>query len=478
MKWSKAIVAAGLAGVMAVSMTACGDNSNSSSSTAKSDSTPKTESGSESDGKELSYANIELGKDYTDLEVGIKVLTHRTDLLDADYPGKGWDEYLEEFNKEYPGIQITTEGITDYAQDSLLRLQGGDWGDVMMIPEVDRTDLDTYFLSFGDLESVSEQVKYPTRWLYNGNVYGIPTTAVGRGVLYNKKVFKDAGITETPGTTEELLEALKAVKEKTDAIPLYTNYAAGWTMSAWDDYIAITATGDNTYKNQVLAHAKDPFSDPGDGTHPYNVYKLLWDAVEEGLIEDDYTTTDWEGSKGMLNNGEIGCMVLGSWAYTQMQQAGPNPDDIGYMPFPMSIDGKQYSPADPDYCYGINADADKDHQAAAMVFIKWMTEKSGYSYNEGGLPLAVGDEKYPEVYDDFIANDVEFLVDEPAVEGEEDLLNALNADSELMVCAGGNDKVQELIEHAANKDMSFDDLMNEWNQKWSDAQEANDVEVK
>ena len=34
--------------------------------------------------------------------------------------------------------------------------------------------------------------------------------------------------------------------------------------------------------------------------------------LRDGLIEDDYTTTDWEGCKGMLNRGEIGCMVLGS----------------------------------------------------------------------------------------------------------------------------------------------------------------------
>ena len=45
---------------------------------------------------------------------------------------------------------------------------------------------------------------------------------------------------------------------------------------------------------------------------------------------------------GMINNGQIGCMVLGSWAVVQMQEAGDNADDIGYMPFPITVDGKQY----------------------------------------------------------------------------------------------------------------------------------------
>lgn len=47
-----------------------------------------------------------------------------------------------------------------------------------------------------------------------------------------------------------------------------------------------------------------------------------------------------------------------------------------------------------------------------------------------------------------------------------------------MIAANGNDKIQEIIEHASNKDKSFDDIMKEWNQKWSDAQEMDGVEVK
>ncbi len=81
-------------------------------------------------------------------------------------------------------------------------------------------------------------------------------------------------------------------------------------MGAWDAYIGNNATGDNTYMNQKLVHTKDPFQNYGDDTHAYAVYKILYDAVADGLIEDDFATTDWEGCKGMINNGEIGCMVL------------------------------------------------------------------------------------------------------------------------------------------------------------------------
>ena len=418
------------------------------------------------------YADITLGEDYTDLETTITVFNHRTDLDSEDYGGVTWKEYLDAFHEMYPGIEVDITTDTNYADDALTHLQSGDYETVMMIPAVDKADLSIYFMSFGDLDTMSGLINYASQWAYEDEVYGIPSTATAQGIVYNKKVFEEAGITELPKTPDEFIDALKKIKENTDAIPLYTNYAAGWTMGAWDAYIGGNATGDAAYLNQKLLHEKDPFRDYGDGTHPYAVYKILYDAVAEGLIEDDYTTTDWEGCKGMINNGEIGCMVLGSWAYPQMEAAGPNAEDIGYMPFPISVDGQQYAAAGPDYCFGINVNASEDEKNAALVFVKWMTEESGFSYNEDGLPIVAGSD---ETKLDFA--DVIFVQDEPAVAGEEDLLNELNMESELNINNGGNTKIQEIIEHASNGDMEFDDIMAEWNALWSDAQESCGVEV-
>ena len=376
----------------------------------------------------------------------------------------------------YPNIKVNVETVTDYAETSLLRLQSGDyWGDIMMIPAVDNGELSTYFYDYGSLDTMESLVRFANSEMYDGEVYGIASTGNAQGIVYNKKVFEEAGITALPKTPDEFMTDLQMIKDNTDAIPLYTNYAAGWTMGAWDAYIGGSATGDSTYLNQKLAHTKDPFSDPGDGTHAYNVYKILYDAVAGGLTEDDYTTTDWEGCKGMINNGEIGCMVLGSWAYTQMRDAGDNGADIGYMPFPITVDGKQYASSGADYAWGINKDADDTNLQASIIFVKWMTEKSGFSYNEGGMPIALDDDNWPEVYSAF--DGIDYVSDDSALEGEEDLLTDLNSDSELNINNSGDSKIQELIEHAANGDESFDDIMNDWNQKWTDAQDAEGVEV-
>ena len=186
-------------------------------------------------------------------------------------------------------------------------------------------------------------------------------------------------------------------------------------------------------------------------------------------------TTDWESSKGMLNRGEIGCMVLGSWAYSQMQGAGDTPEDVGYMSFPITVDGKQYATSGPDYCFGINAKSSAENQAAAMVFVKFMTEQSGYSYNEGGIPICASDNNFPELYAAF--DGIEFVADLPALAGEDTLLSDLNTESELNVGNSGNTKIQKLIESAKSGDKNLDDIMNEWNQAWTDAQTDSSVEI-
>lgn len=471
------VLALGLAAILTFSLAGCGNSSATENTTADNTTEAVPEASTEEAGSEepvtegeLTYANIVLGESYKDVTTTIKWLTHRTDLIESGM----MDTYIASFNEMYPGIEVKVEGVTDYAEDALLRLSAGDWGDIMMIPAVDKGLLGEYYISYGSLDEMDQLINFATAWEYDKQVYGVPSTGNAQGIVYNKAVFEAAGVTAIPKTPEDFIAALQAIKDNTEAIPLYTNYAAGWTMGAWDAYIGGSATGQSDYINQELLHTAAPFADQGDGTHAYAVYKVLYDATANGLIEEDYTTTDWEGCKGMINRGEIGTMVLGSWAYSQMVEAGDHGEDIGYMSFPITVSGKQYASAGADYSYAININASADNQKAAMVFVKWMTEKSGFAYNEGGIPIDVNGE-YPALYEAF--DGIEFVSDDPAVEGEEDYLNMLNAESEININNGGDSKIQSIIEHASNSSKEFDDIMAEWNQKWSAAQETLEIEA-
>ena len=141
MKFKK-VLAVTLVAAMTMSMVACGGNETNDAVDNKkeTDAIVSDTEGNETGNQEetLSYANIVLGESYTDITTTIHVFNQRTDMAEASYPGKNWEAYIADFNELYPNITVEVETDTNYSEDSLLRLQSGDWGDIMMIPAVDR----------------------------------------------------------------------------------------------------------------------------------------------------------------------------------------------------------------------------------------------------------------------------------------------------------------------------------------------------
>ena len=406
-----------------------------------------------------SIDSIHLGTDYQNVTASIKVLTNRTDIVDTVYKG-----YAEQFMKLYPNITVEYEAVTDYEQALNLRLPTGDWGDICYIPtSVAKSEMSEYFSPLGDFATLNEIYNFLADKNYGGIQYGIPNGGTAGGVIYNKRIWKEAGIEKLPATPDEFLDCLQKIKDNTDAIPLYTNFAAGWPMGAWDQYIGVTATGDPDFMLGNLAHTKDPFAKKDDMSGPYAVYYTLYEAVSRKLVEDDPASSDWEASKGMINKGEIATMVLGSWAVEQCRGAGAAPEDVGYMPFPITVDGKRYASGDGNYSYAINNKATEENQIASMVYLKWLLEESTIFVDEGTIP-ALKSEPLPDSLSEF--DGVEILSNNPAIEGEENLFDDVNNESEVGI--NNNDYPDCEI---------LDTLMAEWNAKWTAAQESLGVDI-
>lgn len=395
----------------------------------------------------------------------ITVLTHRTDLLNSDFA-----DYAAAFEAKYPGTSVSFEAMEDYEGDVSTRLSTGDYGDVFMIPNtIPTNELADFCEPLGTIEELSET--YTEAYLYakqsGGTVYGLASGAnVSNGIAYNKKVFEDAGVTEIPRTPEDFLAALQKIKDKGDcANPYYTNTHDAWAISQWEG-CTHGMDGDADYINNTMANESDPFS---EGKPHYVVYKLLYDIIDQKLCEADPFTTEWEGSKTMIAKGEIGSMVMGSWAVSQFQEAATNaevdPDDIGYMPFPVtSSDGNQYVSASADYAYGINVNS--SNKATARAFIDYMLLESGYADKQGEISIVKG-AALPSTLSDFEGAD--FVIDNPATPENEGKWDEVHNESELGLWSGSDYQI-EIVEAAfGNVDKDFDTIMGEWNERWSAA---------
>lgn len=395
----------------------------------------------------------------SDISGEITFIHHRTDMNDNVFR----DEYIPRFNEKYPNVTVKLETMSDYEGQIRIRMNTEDYGDVLMIPgDIPAPDLGVFFEPLGSEEEMSKTYLFLNERAYDGTVYGIPINVNANGIVYNKKVFEAAGITAIPSTTDEFLEAMHKIKENTDAIPYYTNYAAGWALDQWEAH-RLSVAGDPEYVNFTMVNEGDPFL---PGKPHYIVYKLMYDLANQGLIEEDPLTTDWESSKPMMADGKIGAMVLGSWAISQIQAFADNPDDIGYMPFPHEVDGKVYASSGGDYKIAINVHS--KNKEAARAWLDWFIHESGYAQSQGSISPIIGDPT-PSTLDAFNELGVIYISDtpNPEQEGYTDLI-----DQEGEIGLWNPDFKQRIIEAAiGNRSESYDDIMNDLNTRWNQARE-------
>ena len=450
-----------LAGCSSSSTTAASPGSSSttaagpSSSSANASSAPSSSSTNASSAPATSANSADVAGDIT-------VLTNRTDL-DQDGTLK---EYAATFNKLYPKVSVKFQAITDYEGEVKTRMNTDDYGDVLLIPpSISRADYPKFFSPLGDATTLAKTYNWidtsTAGGKLDGPAFGLATFGNANGMVYNKKVWQQAGVTKDPASPAEFITDLQAIKTKTSAIPYYTNYHDGWPVQGWSGALGSATCDPNA--NAALATDKAPWS---QGKDIADVYSLLFTTAHDKLIEPDPTTTNWENSKVLMGTGKIGTMWLGSWAITQMQQAatkaGVSAADIGFMPFPAQKAGKFCAVTGPDYNQAINIHS--KNQAAARAWIDWFTDKSGFATDQGSIPTQKG-AALPATFADYTKIGVTYIELNQEQAG---LVSKIDNQSEVGFLSSPN-SAQQLVDvarGAAPGDMYS--VFAGWNSKWAD----------
>ncbi|MFJ8659659.1 ABC transporter substrate-binding protein [Streptomyces sp. NPDC093795] len=387
----------------------------------------------------------------------IKVLTQRTDLAQNGT----LEKYAAEFNKVYPKVKVTFDGITDYEGEVKIRMNTKEYGDVLFIPgAVAKNDYPKFFAPLGTAEELSKY-RFSDKAEVDGKVYGIAQFGTANGFVYNKKVWQQAGVTEWPKTPDEFLVGLKAIKDKTGATPYYTNFKDGWPLVQWTSNLGVVGCDDQA--SNALAGPVSPWK---AGSELHTTDGLLYNIVKQGLSEKDPSTTNWEASKTLLGEGKIATMMLGSWSITQMQDAakkvGGSAADIGFMPFPVQKDGEHCAALVSDYQQAVSVHS--KNKPAARAWVDWFTEKSGFAEKEG-VVSAVKSAPMPATLKEFVDNDV-MLFDRS--EAKTAVVNDIDEASEIGL--NKQDYRQKLIDTARGAAKgSLEDLFADLNKRWDEA---------
>ncbi|WP_286254162.1 extracellular solute-binding protein [Streptomyces graminofaciens] len=175
-----------------------------------------------------------------DERVTLKLVAADYGDSEANSSRKYWDALVEAYEKDHPNVRVDVSVHSWNDVDKKVK-------DMVAAGEApDLAQVGTYadYAAAGKLYEMSELLSIPVQANFLSSLaeagevdrvqYGIPFAASTRVLFYNKKLFKEAGITRAPRTWSELAtdaEALKAAGVKTPyALPLGPEEAQAETM--------------------------------------------------------------------------------------------------------------------------------------------------------------------------------------------------------------------------------------------------------
>ncbi|MEU3146508.1 MULTISPECIES: extracellular solute-binding protein [unclassified Streptomyces] len=166
--------------------------------------------------------------------------------------------------------------------------------------------------------------------VFDGKQYAAPWYFANRVVLYNKKVWADAGIEDTPKTRDEFYDALKTIGDKTDAEPIYL------PGQNWYHFVGLViGEGGELVRKDGDKHVSN-LDDPkvAAAMETYKKFQALSKAPKD---KDEATPQQGE----VFAKGDVGAFIGMGWEAGIAIEANPEIEkDIGYFTIPGTAAGQ------------------------------------------------------------------------------------------------------------------------------------------
>jgi len=371
---------AGLIGVIALVMGACGTAASPSPSTTQPSAAPPSTAAASPSTASTEPVTVEWWH------------------ITTGDPGKTvFQGIADAYTTAHPNVKINITILENEAFKTKLAtsLQSGEvpdlfqsWGGGIMAAQADAgalKDITADIASWKDTINPGALSIYT----YKGVQYGVPWDMGMIGVWYNKALFTKAGITAPPTTWDEYLAdvgKLKAAK----ITPLAIAGKDMWpSMHLWT-YLALRIGGGENMAQMVQTGnwSTDACTKAGDEVLKLNAL----DPYQAG-----FKAADYNAEAAAVGNGKAAMEVMGQWApAVQMDQSADKKglgDDLGWFPFPTVSGG---AGAATDGVGGGNGIAvGKNASPEALDFLKFFSSvENAKKINEAnfGLSPVIGTE--------------------------------------------------------------------------------------
>ncbi|MFE0512567.1 extracellular solute-binding protein [Streptomyces sp. NPDC058964] len=229
-----------------------------------------------------------------------------------------------------------------------------------------------YFLPLDGTDALADKDKFKSNLItqaqYEGKTYGVPFVTDTLAFVYNKALFKKAGITEAPKTWAELKSDAAKVKAKAGV--------DGYWGSTQAYYAQSFLYGEGT--DTVDASAKKITVNSAAAKKAYGTWLSLFSG--KGLHKADTTADAYAHIQDAFVNGKVASIIQGPWEITNFYKGSAFKDqsNLGIATVPAGSTGKAGAPTG-GHNLSVYAGSDKAHQTAALKFVNFMTSAKSQS---------------------------------------------------------------------------------------------------
>ncbi|OOE02677.1 ABC transporter substrate-binding protein [Anoxybacillus kestanbolensis] len=266
-------------------------------------------------------------KDSSSGKVKIEFFHYKSEAKDT------FDKLIAKFEKENPNIDVVNANPPDAETVLKTRVAKRDIPDIVAIganstfAELSKAGVFVDVTNAPELDSIQPAYIDMLRDVTGlEKVYAIPYAANADGIIYNKTIFNELGLT-VPKTWDELIAVAEKVKAA-GKTPFYFTFKDAWTTLPAYNALAANTQGENF------------FDQLNDGKTTFQ--KGYKEATEKFVQLLEYGHKDNFG-KGYADGnvafakGESAMYLQGIWAIPEIRKA--NPDiELGVFPYPATND--------------------------------------------------------------------------------------------------------------------------------------------
>ncbi|MCR5108278.1 MAG: extracellular solute-binding protein [Lachnospiraceae bacterium] len=285
-------------------------------------------------------------------------------------------ELIDAYSEVAPNVTINYETTqNDYPTLLKAKLNSGEVPDIFS--STSGKEIDTYLEYSYDLsneplmETIDPSVAAAMSSTANGGTgcYGIAIKGNYFGVLYNKDIFEEVGITEYPETVTAMKEACEKI-EAAGYKPFTTGFAEWWVFKhCYQSFVNAAADGAGISTAELVQKFEKGEAKVSDYPELYNnFFDFLDMAVKYG--DEKPLETDLAAEEAAFASGKV-AMVLGQGAWIEADCLAINPDlNIGFQGYAVTDDAAQckvISGSD----QALHVAKDSENLQAVLDFVNW-----------------------------------------------------------------------------------------------------------